>query len=303
MSIWLEKIAPEHLEVLRAMVNHPSLSTEFALLIGPDALESWLADPFLDRELSWIAFRNGKPAGFGFTLVLPSWTGKFCAIRCGVLESQRRKGVGSAMLAASTAGLKARHPDAVELVLSAWMPNDAAGPFAKKHGLTHARWFWMMEQAQSHARPPEWPAGIETRVLDGSEPMLADWNDVYNRSFSRHYHGVMSTVEDCRVIATRPGARLDGTLLAYRDGAAVGFCRNELREKAGEVAVLGVVPEARGIGLGRALLRWGSQWITAEKAPKVTLMVDGENESALELYRSEGFSVSREREIWGRPLA
>ena len=70
----------------------------------------------------------------------------------------------------------------------------------------------------------------------------------------------------------------------------------------GEVATLGVVPEARGIGLGRALLRWGVGWLEHQAAPRVTLTVDGENEGALSLYRSEGFETVRKREIWSRRL-
>lgn len=299
MPIELVKIGPEHVETVRGLVKHESLSTEFAILLGPDALESWLADPFMDRELSRIAFLDGEPAGFGFTLVLPAWTGKFGAFRCGVIDAHRRKGLGTAMLHASLAGVRQRHPDARELVISAWMPNDAAVRFAEKHELTHERWFWLMEQAPEQSHEPEWPEGIETHVFDGSEKMLADWCDAYNRSFRHHYHGVISTVDDCRAIAARPDAHPDGTLLAYRNGLVVGFCRNELREAAGEVGALGVVEEARGIGLGRALLRWGSQWLRAAGTPKVTLMVDGENESALGLYRSEGFRVTKEREVWG----
>lgn len=302
MAIELRKLTPEHVETLRGLVSHSSLATEFSILLGPDALESWLADPFLDPESSCIAFLDGESVGFGFTHVLPSWTGKFCAMRCGVLDAHRRNRLGTAMLAASIEGVKRRHPDAHEFVISSWMPNDAAAHFALKNGLTHERWFWLMEQAPDMAREPEWPQGIETRVLDGSEKMLADWCDTYNRSFRHHYHGVISTIDDCRAIAARPGARPDGTLLAYRDGAVVGFCRNELREAAGEVGVLGVVEEARGIGLGRALLRWGSNWLRAAGTPKVTLVVDGENESALALYRSEGFRVTREREVWGMTL-
>ena len=34
----------------------------------------------------------------------------------------------------------------------------------------------------------------------------------------------------------------------------------------------------------------------------MTLLVDGDNEGALALYRSEGFAVSRTRRIWGRVI-
>ena len=68
----------------------------------------------------------------------------------------------------------------------------------------------------------------------------------------------------------------------------------------GEVALVGVVPEARGIGLGRALLRWGVSWIEAREAGTVELLVDGENDGALALYLSEGFVVTETREVWRR---
>lgn len=70
----------------------------------------------------------------------------------------------------------------------------------------------------------------------------------------------------------------------------------------GEVHSIGVAPEARGVGLGRALLRWGVGWLQRQGAPAVRLVVDASNESALGLYHSEGFEVTRARRIWERPL-
>jgi len=52
--------------------------------------------------------------------------------------------------------------------------------------------------------------------------------------------------------------------------------------------VLGVIPEARGIGLGRALLRWGVNWLEHQNAPRVHAVRDGENETALRLSPLRG---------------
>ena len=93
-----------------------------------------------------------------------------------------------------------------------------------------------------------------------------------------------------------------GLMLAYRDGRCVGFCRNERHATRGEIGVLGTTHDARGIGLGRALLRWGVGWLEAHVPGPVTLLVDGDNEGALALYKSEGFEVSRTRRIWGRVI-
>jgi mycothiol synthase len=147
----------------------------------------------------------------------------------------------------------------------------------------------------------EWPDGIEVSVFDGSDRAFEDWNAVYNRSFSRHYHGVESTVEVCRAVLERPAADPMGLILAYREGRCVGFARQDLHPMRGEVAVLGVDPDARGIGLGRALLRWGVSWLEQKQVERVTLVVDAENENALGLYRSEGFEVATVRETWSRP--
>ena len=133
--------------------------------------------------------------------------------------------------------------------------------------------------------------------------MLRDWTDAYNDSFARHYRFVRSGVDIARALVAEPGFRADGLGLAYRGGACVGFCRNTLHAARGEVATVGVVRAARGIGAGRALLRWGVRWLEAAAPLPVTLLVDGANEGALGLYRSEGFAVTRTRRIWARPAA
>jgi mycothiol synthase len=143
-----------------------------------------------------------------------------------------------------------------------------------------------------------WPAGASPRVFDGSERALVDWNGAYNASFARHYHYVPASIELSRHIVSTPRFLRGGLGLAYREGRCVGFCGNERVGKEGEIAVLGVIPEARGIGLGRALLRWGVRYFGALGDATATLRVDGENESALALYRSEGFAVTRTRDLW-----
>jgi len=42
------------------------------------------------------------------------------------------------------------------------------------------------------------------------------------------------------------------------------------------------------------------RWLEEHAPGPVTLLVDGDNENALGLYRSEGFEIARTRRIWGR---
>jgi len=286
------------LEVLTLLVSHPSLAAEFELWQGRVA--SAFEDPFHPRELTWVARDGGAPVGFALAYVLPSTHEPFAPIRIGILDSHRRRGIGTKLLEMAIPAVRAHAPDCKELSLNAWIPNDSAERFAAHHGFTHARYFWLMERPRGAAADIELPPEIELRLYDGSDQALHDWNEVYNASFARHYHFVRSTVGDARQLAARPEFRHDGLVLAYRNGRCVGFCRNELLEHRGEVGVLGTAPEARRIGLGRALLRWGITWLEAQNVPQVTLMVDGDNEDALSLYRSEGFEVTKTREVWAR---
>lgn len=83
------------------------------------------------------------------------------------------------------------------------------------------------------------------------------------------------------------------------DGALVGFCHSSLRpdererlgRRAGWIELVGVAPEHRQRGLGRALLRAGLLALADYGADRATLTVRAENASARALYESEGFTT------------
>ena len=289
---------------LRALARDPSLAHEFAQLQTDSGFDDMMADPFLPPGLRWIATVDGEPAGFVFSFLAPTHGGSFAMVRLGVVERHRRRGIATALLAAADARLTAIRDDhgLSELSVSAWEPNPAADGFAQRHGFRHARNFWRMERPLGPVGKPQWPVGVVVRKYDGSERALRDFNDAYNSSFSDHYHYVRSSLADTRVMTTQRHFRPDGLLLAYRGDACVGFCRNARYGDPGEVALIGTVPEARGIGLGRALLRWGVAWLQGDFSNPLYLMVDGENENALRLYRSEGFQVALTRVHWSRAI-
>jgi len=305
MSVAVHACSAEYMASLRALARDPSLAHEFAQLQTDAGFDDMMGDPMLPPDLRWIATVDGTPAGFAFSFLAHTHGGAFAMVRIGVVERFRRRGVGTVLLATAAAGLEAiRDADGLyELSLSAWQPNPAAEGFATRHGFRHARNYWRMERPTGPVAKPQWPPGIVMRTFDGSERALADFNDAYNVAFSDHYHYVRSSLEEARVMTGQRHFRPDGLALAYRGDACVGFCRNARYGDPGEVALIGTVPEARGIGLGRALLRWGIAWLQDDFAQPLYLMVDGENESALSLYRSEGFQVALTRLHWVRPMA
>ena len=292
----------DDIEVVRALITHPSLLGEFGMLALPGMLEDSWEDPYADFELRWLALVDGVPAGTLFTLVLPSTDHAWAMIRLGVTEPYQRRGLGTALLDACLARLTEQKAARrlTEFCLGAWIPSASATGFAARHGFAHARFFWKMARARGNPPAVAWPPGIETRVFDGSERALRDFTDAYNASFAEHYHYVAVDLEHARAFTRRSDFRAAGLMLAYRDGRCVGYSRNAIRGREGEIALLGVVSEARGIGLGRSLLRWGAAWLEAQECEPIELLVDGENETALALYRSEAFEVVRTREFWSR---
>jgi mycothiol synthase len=301
MSLQIARYETADRDLLLALVRDPALDQEFDSLADPGYLDRKLGESYCDREATVIARVEGEPVGFTIVYLLPrAEGGAWAAIRVGVMGRHQRQGIGTALFAAARRALEARAVAGglQEIVMSAWRPNPAAEAFAARHGFRPVRQFWKMERPTAGCPEPAWPRGVTMRVFDGSEPALAEWNAAYNASFAQHYHYVPSTLEHSRELASSPHFLRDGLALAYRDGRCVGFCRNERVGKEGEIGVLGVVPETRGIGLGRALLRWGTRYFGARGDTNVVLRVDGENESALGLYRSEGFEVTRTRNLW-----
>jgi mycothiol synthase len=289
------------LPALRTVLAHASVAAQYDAFAGPDGVERLLADRFIPRELVRIALVDGAPAGFALAVLLPG-ARPWAMLRGAVLPPFRRRGIGRALHAAVRAGVDAAPSPVLDLAIGAAEPFDAVEPFVTSLGYRPERTFWYMRRERGRpAAEPQWPAGITLRTFDGSEAMLVDWNDAYNDSFSRHWRFVPSPIEHVRDEVVAPGFEPSGLLLAYRDGRVVGFCRCARHPERGEIAVLGTVAAARGIGLGRALLRWGAAWLEQAQPHPVTLLVDGDNETALSLYRSEGFEVTKRRRVWSQP--
>jgi mycothiol synthase len=299
MAVELRPYRSSDLADLRSLVEAPGITEQYDLFAGPGGTERMLADPYALAAGVRLAFVDDQAVGFAYPIVLPGPPAPWAVLRGGVLPRFRRQGIGRALHDHLVAWLPSQGRMA-EREISAWQPEPAADGFVAALGYSHDHWMWLMERPRGTPPAPEWPRGIRVRALDGSDAMLADWNAAYNDSFAEHYRYVSTPVEHAHALARQPGFRADGVLLAYRDGRVAGFCRSVLLPQRGEIGTLGTVRAARGIGLGRALLRWGVHWLERESALPVTLLVDGANERALALYKSEGFRVTRTRRSWAR---
>ena len=66
-----------------------------------------------------------------------------------------------------------------------------------------------------------------------------------------------------------------------------------LTEQLGSIQNIGIVPEHRGLGLGRALVEKSLEGFRMAGIRRVVLEVTASNQLAVELYRSLGFRTTR----------
>ncbi|HET9326559.1 MAG TPA: GNAT family N-acetyltransferase [Candidatus Eisenbacteria bacterium] len=293
---------PADRDAFHAVLRDPALRPQLQWLIDSHELDDPLNHPFVGPAKAWVAEGENELAGFSTAFKLDSGRGPWSVVRVAVRPRYRRRGLGRGLLEQARSSLALELPGA-EVKISYWEPCPEGEAFAAATGFTHDRYFWDMERRHLEKPVVAWPAGIEARTFDGSPEALRDWNDCSNAAFEQSPMSLTSTIEQCQMLTRQPHFHASGLVLAYRDGRCVGFCRCAIHPEFGDLDVLGVRPEARGIGLGRAVVRWGTAWLLEQKVASVRLTVDGENSRALELYRSEGFDVIKTRRIWVQRLS
>jgi len=303
MPLELEPWGATSLSRMARLAADPSLQPEFERLLGHGLAET-MGDPLCPEALRRIARLDGADVGFGFAFVLPTVQGlKFASLRIAVIESARRRGVGTALWRTLESELHARVPDLREVESGVILPGEPAIAFFARRSLSPVRRYWLMRRPGRTVDPPLWPEGVSLRPFEPGERDIALFTDVFNRSWKEEDHGILLSIDDVRTHFANGTVDPRAMFFAEAAGSPIGFVRGALHATRGEVAVLGVVPEWRGRGIGRALLRFGTRWLIEHDADPVTLFVDGKNERALTLYRQEGFEVMRTREIWSKPAS
>ncbi|MFN8179996.1 MAG: GNAT family N-acetyltransferase [bacterium] len=303
MPILVAPYQPRDRDAWRDLLRDPALARDFAPQLASGEMEDPLAHPILHPGGVWLAREGGAVVGFGMLLALPSAHGPWAMVRLGVRAAHRRRGIGAALLAEVERALAAIPPERAPFLLAAaaGLPAEEARTFLEGHGFRHFRFWWYLERPLGPVGDFAWPPDAEARPFDGTELAFREWTGCYNDAFAERFPSHLATVDEARQIANGPLFRADGLLLIWRGERCLGFCRDTIFPDHGEVDVLAVRPEAQGTGLGRALLRWGVGWLQSREVARVRLLVDGENEKALRLYRSEGFDVASTRAMWTRP--
>ena len=219
----------------------------------------------------------------------------------------RRRGHGRRLVEAARALVAGQGLDELSLWGDRSRPDAAA--FIDALGAVYRSSLWQFVLPGGRVVPASaFPAGVVVRAIRPGED-----DDRYvrliNRVFEDHPSPLSWPDEYIREIHARPDFDPSGVLIvAPRSDPdhMVGFCRTlELPgddgRRRGEIGIIGLLPEWRGRGLGRQLLRWGVTHLRSLGLDEVELSVEARNERALELYRREGFEATVEWPHWVVP--
>jgi len=213
--------------------------------------------------------------------------------------AHRGQGHGTALVQALLA-----EADGQPLRLWAHGDTPAAARLAEAAGFERIRALWQMDRSLlAPVEEPRYPDDVTVRTFvvgQDEDP----WVDLNRRAFARHPEQGAWTREDLDLREREKWFDPDGFFLAERGGRLAGFHWTKIHggdsaphggaghghESIGEVYVVGVDPDQRGGGLGRALTLTGMRYLRSRGLVRVMLYVDEANTPAIRLYESLGFA-------------
>jgi mycothiol synthase len=126
------------------------------------------------------------------------------------------------------------------------------------------------------------------------------WAELANACFARDTVAVQLTAQSVAEMRDDPGFAMRA---AERDGRMIGFCWvNQRGPELGVLQGLGVDAHHRRGGVARALVVEALRILAAQACTRVELTTEVDNEPAITLYRSLGFSIVEEIITWRREL-
>jgi mycothiol synthase len=251
-----------------------------------DILRDWaLIDTDQD---AWLVRKDGKLAAYGAVETHPRG-----AVADGFVHPDATgQGVGRFLVRAMEARAnELAHRGFVENSVS--LNDDAGQRLLEAEGYQPVRRFLRMLVELEEAPVVPEPSGISIRTLRLGEE--AAFHSVFERAFATHWgHVPMTSGTWWARTAAKGGDDMSLFFVAERDAELVGeiSCHAE-RFGVGFVTTLGVLPEARGLGIGRALLLRAFAAFWERGQPRVGLAVDAENDTgATRLYESVGMRIA-----------
>jgi len=249
-----------------------------------------------DQDAIQLLARNKENALIGYLHLDITDTVAGPAVEVAVEPDARGHGLGTALVKTAetlTSGQSIR--------LWAHGINTSAHFLASALGYAKVRELWQMRRSLfTSVDPGQVSEGIQIRnfVIGQDEDA---WLAANQEIFAHHPDQGAWTKEDLQIRMRETWFDPAGFFLATDlNENIVGFNWTKIHgghkhgdhqhPEIGEIYVLGVMPQAAGSGLGRALTIRGLEYLRDHGLPAVMLYVEAENLQAIKLYESVGFT-------------
>ena len=282
-----------------------------------DLVEQWVNELVdLHRDGRAVLDDTGNVVGYATTIAPTTFRDAYGVHLEGrVHPGSRGRGLGRALLdwqLARGAELHVqRHPEATaRLTVTAHTTMPDLEALLRRAGMEQLRWFHHMERATTDLPPVPDVPGLDFVPFDRSRD--EEVRHAHNVAFAEHYGSSERDVTSWRLIFTgRRSFRPELSVLALDDGAVVSYVLTYVSESStratGErqayYGQIGVLPQARGRGLSKAMIARALEVAAANGCATAGLEVDGENSSgAQRLYSGLGFVETHTQVSWSRVL-
>lgn len=205
-----------------------------------------------------------------------------------VHPAHRGQGVGSKLLQSATDHSQRLRAKVVQIPIVQGM--QTGEHFVRKKGFRLVRRHWQMSLTEYGGEVLQIPQGFGLgHFVPGDEECLCT---LQNLAFAGSWGFRPNTVEDIRHLMNTICCHPEGILLISEGQQKVGYCwtmDDPAEKQKGYIRMMGVDPEYRGLGLGRAILVAGIEYLRKRGMTEIELSVDSKNSSAKRLYQSAGF--------------
>lgn len=123
-----------------------------------------------------------------------------------------------------------------------------------------------------------------------------EWLTLNNKIFAKHPDQGNWVMPDLENRMSEPWFDLEGFFIALINQKIVGFCWTKIhhdfvnQDPIGEIYVVGVDPDNKKNGLGKALTITGLNYLVTKNLKEAMLYVDADNGPALAMYQGLGFN-------------
>lgn len=263
--------------------------------LTPRTLTESLARPnFAPEKDLFLAEIAGKIVGFcNITLELRIGRALFDFL---VHPKYRRKGIATKLI--HNAFIRAKECGARVVQAEVQEANLVAKDLLSRLGFRSVRRFFELSLLLHDDLGPGVEHSLMSRALKKSEEDRL--THIQNRLFAETWGFNPNTTEEISYRLNLCGCSPEDVIMLYNGDESIGYCWTIINSEEnlalgtnrGRIHMMGVDPDYRGKGLGRAVLLAGLSHLVERGVELAELTVDSSNTVACSLYKSVGFEIS-----------